>query len=301
MLEDKNNQTIEDRLFSRKKSLLTVQQYANSQGISAGVVNECAKLGVIQVRKHKNKTFIVDLPLDAGKNAKQLEDDKIEQVNTVEQAQKITSMVNKIFQPSIQNSKPVISKPETKTQPAVKVEVAKPQAAIPDLKLFAQEEKKAQVIRYETKPVPQFKVSLMRKISDSFKISFINRVILGMLSIGIILSICAFWSISYQNKIHQKQLQTAYANIGKLVGEYDSAKRQAKLYELDSSNWRSEAQRSQKSIASLEIELVNAKEKLEETQSSLSNMQQNHVDTLKNLNKQIEEITSKIKTSKKEN
>jgi hypothetical protein len=300
MLEDKNNQAIEDRLFSRKKSLLTVQQYANSQGISTGVVNECAKLGVIQVRKHKNKTFIVDLPLDAGKNAKQQEDDKVEQVNTIEQAQRITSMVNKIFQPSMQSSKPVVSKPEVKKQQTVKPEPAKPQVAIPDLKLFAQQEKDAPVITHEYKPVPQFKISLMRKISDSFKVSFINKLMLGILSLGIIFSICAYWSISFENKMQQKQLQKAYDNIGKLIGEYDSAKRKAKLYELDSSNWQAEAQRNQKSIASLEVELVQAKERLEQAENSLSTVQQNHVDTLKKLNQEIEQITTKIKT-KKEN
>ena len=62
---------LNEPIFSRKKSLLTVGQYAARQGVSAGVVQECARLGVVQVRKHKNKTFIVDLPLDTYKIIKQ--------------------------------------------------------------------------------------------------------------------------------------------------------------------------------------------------------------------------------------
>ncbi|MCE5341193.1 MAG: hypothetical protein LLF92_08730 [Planctomycetaceae bacterium] len=300
MLQDNNNHAVEDKIFSRKKSLMTVQQYASSQGISTGVVDECAKLGVVQVRKHKNKMFIVDLPLDANKNARRQEDDKpVEQINTIEQAQKITDMVNKIFQPSRQISKPaaaakpVLSKPES---------ISKPSAAIPDLKLFAQEEKEAPTVKFEKfEPAPQFKVSSMRKISDAFKVAAGSRVLLGILSIGIIASLCVYSLTSYQNQIQQKKLQRAYASITQLINEYDNANRKVKLYELDTANWRAEAQRSKKSIASLEVELVQTKERLSQTQDDLATTQQNHVDTLKKLNEQIQAITTKIKSSKKEN
>jgi hypothetical protein len=298
MLEDKNNQAVEDRMFSRKKSLLTVQQYASSQGISTGVVDECAKLGVVQVRKHKNKMFIVDLPLDASKNARQQENEKpVEQVNTIEQAQKITDMVNKIFQPSRQNSKPAVAKPVLPKPESI----SKPSTVIPDLKIFAQEEKEAPTIKFEKfEPVPQFKVSSLRKISDQFKVAAGSRVLLGILSIGIIASLCAYSWTDYQNLVQREKLQKAYASITNLMNEQDSAARQVKLYELESANWRAEAQRSKKSIASLEIELVRTKERLSQTQDNLSTTQQNHVDTLKKLNEQIQAITTQIK-AKKEN
>jgi hypothetical protein len=295
MLEDKNNQAVEDRMFSRRKSLLTVQQYANSQGISTGVVDECAKLGVVQVRKHKNKMFIVDLPLDASKNARQQQDDKpAEQVNTVEQAHKITDMVNKIFQPSCQISKPAVAKPPVSKPEAT----AKPASAIPDLKIFAQEEKNAPTVKFDT--VSPFKVSPMRKLSDQLKIAAGNRVLLAILSIGIIASLCAYSWTDYKYQNHQAKLQRAYASITNLINNQDSTIRKMKLYEMEAANWRTEAQRDKKTIASLEVELVQTKERLSKTQDDLAAAQQNHVETLKKLNTQIQQITDKIK-AKKEN
>ncbi|MEN6387235.1 MAG: hypothetical protein ABFD79_18805 [Phycisphaerales bacterium] len=312
MLEDRHDQEIEDRIFSRKKSLLTVQQYATSQGISAGVVNECAKLGVVQVRKHKNKTFIVDLPLDAGKNAReQQEETKNEQINTTERAQKLSDMVNKIFQPSRQilNSGAAVSKPQVQQQPKVQPaqqpkiqpKATKPEIAIPDLKIFAQVEEKAPAVKAEVlaPAVPQFKVSPLRKFTDSFKISLVNKILLIFMAAAMAVAAGACMFVNYQNKMQERKLENAYDSIGKLMNENDSAKRRAKLYEMDSSNWRAEAQRNQQSIASLEVELVQTKERLSQTQDNLSEVQQNHVDTLKKLDEQIQEITTKFKAQRK--
>ncbi|HBG27541.1 MAG: hypothetical protein A2Y10_15585 [Planctomycetes bacterium GWF2_41_51] len=282
-----NNELNDDRLFSRKKSLLTLQQYASSQGISAGVVEECAKLGVVQIRKHKNKTFIVDLPLDASKSAKQQDENKVEHINTAEQAQRLSGIVNKIFQPSIQQNKPVVTVTKPTTQ--------QPAAAIPDLKIFAQEENKAPTIKLEKfEPLPvEFKVSLSRKIFDAFKLSTGGKVALAFMAFGLAITIAAFVWSSLQNHLQQQKLEQAYENIGKLVNEYDSTARKTKMLEIDSANWKAEAQRNQQSIASLQVQLVQTKEKLSETQESLAEIQQNHVDTLKKINEQLQEITQK--------
>lgn len=281
MSADNSKEAVDSRLFSRKKNLLTVQQYANSQGISTGVVQECAKLGVVQIRKHKNKTFIVDLPLDANKNARQQDDNKIELINTTEQAKKISEMVSKIFQPGLQINKPAI----TQTT-----------AEIPDLKIFAQEENKAAAVKTEQfEPVPaEFKVTLGRKIFDAFQITTGSKIVLAVMSIAVVISIAAYFWTSFEKKAQQQKLQQAYANITTLINENDSANRKAKLYELDSANWKAEAQRSQNSIAGLEVELVQTKERLSQTQDDLSQIQQKHVNTLKQLNEQLQEITSRI-------
>ena len=286
-----NKELSDDGLFSRKKSLLTLQQYASSQGISAGVVEECAKLGVVQIRRHKNKTFIVDLPLDAGKTAKQQEEIKIEPINTAEQAQRLSGIVNKIFQPSVQQSKPVVAvvKPAPQTT----------SVSIPDLKIFAQEENKAPAIKPETfEPVPvEFKVSLGRKIFDAFTLSTGWKVAFVFMAFGLIITAAAFVWMNFESKAQQQKLEQAYENIGKLVNEYDSAAHKAKMLEMDTANWKTEAQQSQKSIANLQVELVQTKERLSETQENLSQIQENHVETLKQINEQLKEITDQPQTA----
>ena len=54
----------EDRpILQLKRSLLPINEYAAREGVSRGIVEECGKLGIIQIRKYKGKTFVVDVPL----------------------------------------------------------------------------------------------------------------------------------------------------------------------------------------------------------------------------------------------
>jgi peptidoglycan hydrolase CwlO-like protein len=54
----------EDRpILQLKRSLLPIDEYATREGVSKGIVEECGKLGIIQIRKYKGKTFVVDVPL----------------------------------------------------------------------------------------------------------------------------------------------------------------------------------------------------------------------------------------------
>ena len=46
-----------------KRSLSPIDEYAARQGVSMGIVRECAKLGIVQIRRYKGKTFVVDVPL----------------------------------------------------------------------------------------------------------------------------------------------------------------------------------------------------------------------------------------------
>lgn len=45
-----------------KKSLLPIEEYAARKGLSIDIVEECARLGIIQIRKYKGRTFVVDVP-----------------------------------------------------------------------------------------------------------------------------------------------------------------------------------------------------------------------------------------------
>jgi hypothetical protein len=45
------------------RSLLAIDEYAAREGLSRGLVEECGKLGILQIRKCRGKTFVVDVPL----------------------------------------------------------------------------------------------------------------------------------------------------------------------------------------------------------------------------------------------
>jgi hypothetical protein len=277
-------------VFSRKKSLLSLQQYATSQGVSTGVVQECAKLGVVQVRKHKDKTYIVDLPLDIYKGINQQDEQNPEPIDTLAQSERISDLMNKIFQPP----KHTQFLPAERQADKFSVE---PVVGIPDLHLFAQEENQAaagSISRVEPQ-LGRFRISRVRKIIDARKVISAWRNVTVIVTFALFISISAYRMVSIDRKAQQQKLQQAYANIQKLMSEYDTARQKAKIYEIDMINWQSEAQSNQKAIAGLQVELVQTKEKLSQAKKDLSDTRQYNAETLKLLNEQINDITSGIK------
>ena len=76
-----------------------------------------------------------------------------------------------------------------------------------------------------------------------------------------VISICAYAWVSIDRKIQQQKLQQAYESINKLITKYEDARQQARLYEFDMMNWRSEAEQSKKALIDSEAELQNVKKK----------------------------------------
>jgi len=59
------NETISQEaepVLQLKKSLLPINEYAARKGLSIDIVEECARLGIIRIRKYKGRTFVVDVP-----------------------------------------------------------------------------------------------------------------------------------------------------------------------------------------------------------------------------------------------
>jgi hypothetical protein len=46
-----------------KRSLLPIDEYAASQGLSIDLVEKCGDLGIVQIRKYRGKTYVVNLPV----------------------------------------------------------------------------------------------------------------------------------------------------------------------------------------------------------------------------------------------
>jgi hypothetical protein len=277
-------------IFSRKKSLLTMQQYATNQGVSAGVVQECAKLGVVQVRKHKDETFVVDLPLDAYKNLHQLTNDqKSEQIDTAAQAQKISGLMTKILQPP-RNANPLPAKPDQRDNVSIEP------AAVPDLNLFAQEESIAAAGRIgeSDTELSYFKTPASRKVMDVVKVTSAWKIVSVIVTVVMLISIVAYSKVSADRKLQQQKLQQAYEDIQRIMKEYNNLSQKAKLYEIDVTNWQSEALKNQSAVADMQRELMLTKDKLFQAQKDLSATQQYNVNTLKQLNDQINDITSRI-------
>jgi hypothetical protein len=299
---------LSEPIFSRKKSLLTIGQYAVRQGVSAGVVQECARLGVVQVRKHKNKTFIVDLPLDTYRITKQQDSPSSEGVNTEFCANKITELVNKIFQSDNQtqllpaetenkkNSRQkIIETNPVPAEPSFRQHWHKGPDTIPDLQLFAEEKNNVLRAGKEIEPdISRFRVPFLRSSIESIRAVSVWKLSFVLAASALIISICAYAWVSIDRKMQQQKLQQAYESIGKLITKYEDVRQKARLYEFDMMNWRSEAEQSKKALIDSETKLQDVKEKLYETRKDFQAMQQYNAETLKELNEQISRIRSNI-------
>jgi len=65
MTSSPNEIVVEDikPLLQLKRPLLSIDRYATREGISRMVVEEYGRLGIVQLRKYKGETYVVDVPL----------------------------------------------------------------------------------------------------------------------------------------------------------------------------------------------------------------------------------------------
>jgi hypothetical protein len=298
MDEHSSFDAIKEPIFSRKKSLLTVGQYAASQGVSTGIVQEAAKFGVVQVRKHKDKTFIVDLPLDAYKIIKQQDSDSPESLDSTETANKISELVNRIFQSDnvleskLRKTAESFGNPKTANQPSRRTHTT-----IPDLKLFANEENIAPPLAKRPKTEPgRFHISPLRKAADFINAMSARKLTAIITTAAFVITLSAYIWSSINSRIQQEKLSQAYASIGNLMTEYENTKQKARLYEFDIMNWQSQAETSRRALSSSEAELSEIRKRLYEARKDLQDLQQYNTETLKTLNEQINKTISKTPT-----
>ena len=116
-------ETIENELISRetgpilqlKRPLLPIDQYAAREGISTGILEQCGKLGIVQIRKHKGRSYVVDVPITP--NMPELVGDPAKPIDKAERARRIAELVKKAFPaepPAAAPPKPKIAPDNTK-------------------------------------------------------------------------------------------------------------------------------------------------------------------------------------------
>ena len=112
-------ETIENEMILRetgpilqlKRPLLPIGQYAAREGVSIGILEQCGKLGIVQIRKHKGRTYVVDVPITP--NMPELVGDPAKPIDKAERARRIAELVKKAFPAE----PPVAAPPKPKIAP----------------------------------------------------------------------------------------------------------------------------------------------------------------------------------------
>jgi peptidoglycan hydrolase CwlO-like protein len=50
-------------ILQLNRPLLPIGEYADREGITKGLIEECGRLGIVPIRRYKGKTFVVDVPI----------------------------------------------------------------------------------------------------------------------------------------------------------------------------------------------------------------------------------------------
>ena len=79
-----------------KKPLLPIDEYAAREGVSRGIIEKCGKLGIVQIRKYKGKTFVVDTPLSPYRYAPETTKNNTQPIDKNTQAKMISELARKV-------------------------------------------------------------------------------------------------------------------------------------------------------------------------------------------------------------
>lgn len=80
-----------------ERALLPIDEYAAREGVSREIVEKCGQLGIVQIRRFKGKTFVVDIPLGPYSGVSEAINETVEPADRVAQARKISELAQKIM------------------------------------------------------------------------------------------------------------------------------------------------------------------------------------------------------------
>jgi len=266
------------RILQLKRPLVPIEQYAAREGISVKTIEKFAKSGLLQIRKFKGKSFVVDLPVKpnvADTDTTGPQEDIFESLSIIPPQQVKISQKP----PDLQAASPRRSsaeRPSKTTPPAGK----KPQ---PTLRLDQP------VIKVPEIKHLQFEmVSAQARLKRKWQI--VAAVAIGTL-IGLS-SVCVWLYIGHQfqkEKIKQSEfiIETAYSNTRKARQYTKSLEDKLQYSNEKITSLQKELELTRARAHSLRNELIEAKENMEAGS-------RRNIDSLNRLNARIRELTKKI-------
>lgn len=109
MTTDTNNGTSRQtaRSLHLNKSLVPIDEYAAREGLSRDLVEECGKLGIVQLRTYKGKTFVVNVPISPYLCVSETAQKPARPADKNSRAQKISELMQRVAsEKSVPQKKP---------------------------------------------------------------------------------------------------------------------------------------------------------------------------------------------------
>ena len=300
-MEITTNQTTSqdaEPILQLKRPLLPIGEYAAQKGLSRDIIEQCGKLGLVQIRKHKGKTFVVDVPVSPSLYSYDATEEPTQPTAKTPQAEKISKLVKKAI-------------------PADHVLSGSQQ--IRPLELYKTHNEPApaadEITRTESPPgliqTPELEISETtdeptetKKTSESTPITQNNRFHLGILTaqtrsertwrLTAVLSLILLFAVALANlwlyidrKIQLDRLDLAHNHLAQASQHADTLQNELSSFETKFRHIQNEQDISEAEIKNMRNELTQARQRFEA-------IQQHNSEAVSRLNEQIRKLTTQL-------
>jgi len=277
------------RLLGLRKPLVPIEEYAAREEVSVDIVEQCVKLGILQIRKCRGKTFVVDMPLSPYPYVEENPGETTKPTDRAEQVKKIFELVRKATpQPSTKTKEPTSlghSRPiENPGRPVHRPQIKRPEVVAESTKKV---EKTVQVKQKPTiaKKPQENLCSLEVLLAAQAK----SRRIWQIVALSSVAAVCVLLFVGLlffaDYKVQLARFDKTYANIQTSLNEAGQATIRAESLqnELDRSNAelgrlrraiersRAQAKQLESELDTANLELGRAENDLVKTRTQLEN------------------------------
>jgi DNA repair exonuclease SbcCD ATPase subunit len=283
------------------KKLVPIDEYAKERGLSREIVEDCGQIGIVQIRKYKGKTFVVDLPVSPYQYSSDQSPTGL--LNNPEFGQKVAELVKKIestqscidagsVQKSesskrIQTSAKTLIKTQTATKPfKPKVEPQqKPSTVEPvGVKIIKRPESDDTLGKFQN-----------RVLADQAKSKRIWKVTaLVLFALVFAAFVISFWLYT-DNRIQIQTAEYAYATVQQIHKDLLKTKGQIETLQSRLAGETQKLALAKAELKSSYAQLQSLRDQLATARRDIELLKKNHSRKVQMLNEQIAELTKSLK------
>jgi len=315
------------------RPLVPIDEYADRESVSTGLIEECGRLGVIQLRRYKGKTFVVDVPLSYPYTSQTAAEQDQPDDKTV-LLQKASELVKKHIPPEpppkparkTGPSKPGLAQQHTKRllevgnkPPAADEEIADIQEPSDDLfdlqntepfeigedilELIDESEPAKEASQPAAISHPAAAVAAVQGVNERFW----RMAAVIFFAALLVATFTSFWFYAGRQAQIDK-VEQAYKSTNNVFSAFAESSKQAKQMQNELDNARGEKERltsmlerSREEVDRMQDELNNSKIEVKAVRSELSDarrnletLQRNNSEAVEQLNEEIQNLATRL-------
>jgi len=293
-MEATGNETIMQQSWAAlhiKKSLLPIDEYVRREGLSRSIVENRGKLGVVQIRKYKGKTYVVDVPVSPYLFESKTAKEKTQSLGSSLQAERPAAPARKPTShgPGMSGRSSGLSERAGKIKSARTV-TAKPRSII-------EKPKKAIPSTEANRPSESSEIALndefrLRALAAQAKSGRIWQVT-SILSLVFVFAAClvSFW-FYMDRRVQLERADSAYATVTTVHQNYLQAKRQVETLRSRIESSSADLERSRYELSKSQEQIKTLRNQLAAAGRDVRLLRRRYFETVRQLEQQIEKLNA---------